>query len=140
MSFIIVVAHVETVVGVVRVLALTVVERSSFSYSGPCFSCRPCIVPSDLGVVPGSWRPFLVVGILMRCLLVCKEWWLRQPKLSSTLPIGCHVWCYRERRANSTVGGFGKVVYWGIIFLHGFLFDSHRWRYLLMFFFLEGRP
>ena len=65
---VVVIAHVETVdallARVVRVPAFLVADRSSFSYSMPCFSRRPYIVPLDLCVVPGSWRLLLVVWTL----------------------------------------------------------------------------
>ena len=71
---------------------------------------------------------------------LCKKWWrwwLNWLKLSSTLSIGCCIRHYRERRAKPVIGGFNCVVHWGIIFEHGLLFDSHRWRHLLMFFLWE---
>ena len=55
---VVVVAHVEidagVLVGVVRALALATAGHSSFPYNGPCFSRRPCTMPSDLNVAPGS--------------------------------------------------------------------------------------
>ena len=63
---VVVATHVEIVAGVlagiIQASMLVVVGRSAFPCTRPCFSHRPCIVPSDLGVALGV-EPFLILMI-----------------------------------------------------------------------------